>query len=656
MSCAVGKSSAFRSEPLVVQFRYLLLVMAIFVGSFLIWATNTNRNKLFFVHKPSDALRYNMINSDQSYTIKTEGCTIPVMEPLSANIKQYISYPSLLKPCLNSSLSLLGSDKKNIWVKKEYNINKTEKYNLSCCYQAFYRPRAIRDITATSVDDRVYYDRCKYFKNKIKVRDEFVRVTCSANYTIVYQQYFLFAPLKKFIKHDNKAEKSIDEPAYNVLILGIDGVSRLNFQRTMPKTVSLLKSKGAIEMMGYNKVGDNTFPNLVPMLIGIKENELKKVCLPHMKATFDNCPFIWEWFKQAGYYTALGEDSSSLGTFNYVKVGFSNAPTDYYIHTFIDQAEKIVGSNKDFNSNLCMQDIPFYKVLLNYVEDLTTTLKSSKLFGFFWEISMSHDYLNYPMVMDDDYVQFFNRLEAKNYLDDTIVIVVSDHGIRWGEIRSTRQGRLEERLPFLFVLTPPSFRENYTRAYDSLKLNSKRLTTPFDVYATLADLVDLKSINDTALLSRSKSNYAHNRAISLFLPVPDNRTCKAADIADHWCTCHKDSAMSKTSPEALEAAVNLVLKLNEMLAEYPQCARLSLSEVLDATMMEADKPGIKEVGWEDFIVVVVRTTPGDGIFEATLRIDANGWTVVGTVSRLNLYGKQSLCMHHYQMKLYCYCQ
>ncbi|KOB70455.1 Uncharacterized protein OBRU01_05477 [Operophtera brumata] len=622
------------------------------------WELASTASRLNLYGNQSQCVHHYQLN----HTIKTKGCSIPGMEPLSASIQKYINYPSSFKPCLNSSRSLLESDKKKIWVKKEnllnYNISETERENVLCCYQAFYRPTTIKDITSTSVDNRVNYDQCKYFQTKINVRDEFVRVICSYYSKKIYEQYFLFAPQKKFMKHDNKAEKSMNESAYNVLILGIDGVSRLNFQRTMPNTVNLLKSKGAMEMMGYNKVGDNTFPNLIPMLIGIKENELKKVCLPHRKATFDNCPFIWEWFKQAGYYTALGEDSSFLGTFNYVKVGFSNTPTDYYIHTFIDQAENNVGSNKDINTKLCMQEIPFYKVLLNYVEDLTTTLKSSRLFGFFWEISMSHDHLNYPMVMDDDYVQFFNRLEAKNYLDDTIVIVVSDHGIRWGGIRSTKQGRLEERLPFLFVLTPPSFRENYTRAYDHLKLNSKRLTTPFDLYATLSDLVDLNSINNTSLLSRSKMNYGHDRGISLFLPIPDNRTCKAADIEEHWCTCHKDVAVSKTRPEVLDAADSLLLNLNKMLAEYPQCARLSLSEVLDARMMEADKPGIKEVGWEEFMVLVVRTMPGGGIFEATLRIDDNGWALEGTVSRLNLYGQQTLlrnCNFIYSLRKPAHC-
>lgn len=660
MSRALGDGCACRGGSRAVRFRYLLLATSIFVGSFFILNSSKSINIIFMDPQASDAIyrhRYNSLNSEQSHTIKTEGCSIPAMEPLSPSVKEYVKYPSNLKPCKNTSYSLLDNDRTTIWVKKEnlhiYNVKKEER-SLSCCYQAFYRPTTIEDITSTHVDDRVKYKDCKYFNEKIDVQDEFVRVKCSAKSVELYQQYFLFAPKKKFVEHDNKAEKPNNELAYNVLILGIDGVSRNNLHRTMPKTISLLKSKGAVEMMGYNKVGDNTFPNLIPMVMGIKDSELKKVCLPHEAATFDNCPFIWEWFKQAGYYTALGEDSANLGTFNYIKVGFSNTPTDYYLHTFIREVEKNVGYNKDFNTFLCMQEKYMYKVLLNYIEDLTTTLNSSKLFGFFWEISMSHDYLNYPMVMDDDYVQLISRLEANNYLNETIIMLVSDHGIRWGDIRSTKQGHLEERLPFLFVLTPPSFRENYAQAYDNLKQNSKRLTTPFDLYATLSDLVDLKSISETSVLSRSKTSYGHDRAISLFLPVPYNRTCETAHISDHWCTCHKNVPVPKKSPKAHKATVTLVMFLNEMLAEHPQCMRLFLAEVLDVTVMETGKPFTGKLGWEEFMVVI-RTTPGDGIFEATMRDDNGTWSLVGTVSRLNLYGEQSRCILHPLLKLYCYC-
>jgi hypothetical protein len=44
-----------------------------------------------------------------------------------------------------------------------------------------------------------------------------------------------------------------DEIPPNILIIGHDSTSRLNFRRHMTKTVKILESLGAVEMMGYTK-------------------------------------------------------------------------------------------------------------------------------------------------------------------------------------------------------------------------------------------------------------------------------------------------------------------------------------------------------------------------------------------------------------------
>ncbi|XP_037297818.1 uncharacterized protein LOC115448259 [Manduca sexta] len=442
---------------------------------------------------------------------------------------------------------------------------------------------------------------------------------------------------------------------YNVLIMGIDAVSRLNFYRTMPKTLNYLKKKGAIEFLGYNKVGDNTFPNLTPMLLGIKYTDLKNTCWPNSRASFDHCPFIWNWYKDVGYYTAFGEDNAGLGIFNYGKLGFTGTPTDYYIHTFMYESELHVGNQKDFNTYICIGDKYLYKVLLDYIEGLTVELKSDNFFGFFWEATMTHDYLHYPKIMDDDYEIFLENLDNNKYLDQTILILLSDHGIRWGDIRFTKQGRLEERLPLFHILLPPSFRETYSLAYNNMKTNRRRLTTPFDVHATLLDLINLNELDNERIKRRSNEYYASDRSISLFLPIPTNRTCKTAEIADHWCTCHKSHRVPTDSIEGQEAALHLEQHLNKLLHDYPQCAQLQVTEIIEMIQMDAGTPDQGEVGWEEFMVVV-RTQPGGAVFEATLRHDYDEWVLAGTVSRLNLYGEQSRCVHHYQLKLYCYCQ
>ncbi|CAK1550103.1 unnamed protein product [Leptosia nina] len=590
-----------------------------------------------------------------SYTIRTEGCSIPALHPLDAGIKEFVKYPESVKSCLNSKSPFLENNTTHIWIKKENVMH----YNVSddsflCCYRSFYRPSSVKDIHSAKIDDRVEYRKCKHFKAIIEANDEFVHVVCYTRARILYQQYYLFV-VNKELSWDSAVNARKNKTSYNVIILGIDAVSRLNFYRTMPKTLNFLTRKGAIELKGYNKVGDNTFPNLIPMLLGIRESELKKTCVPNPKYTFfDNCPFIWDWYKEAGYYTALGEDSASLGTFNYLRGGFARNPTDYYLRTFIREAEKNVGNNKDFNSLLCMNNKYFYRVLLDYIENLLIKMRSSRLFGFFWEVTMSHDYLNYPMLMDFFYEQFFKNLDHQKVLEDTIIFLVSDHGIRWGNIRATKQGRLEERLPFVHILVPDSFKKKYNEAYSNLKLNRQRLTTPFNLYTTLNDLIDLSNIENSNIKSRSQKSYWRERAISLFLPLPGNRTCSIADIDDHWCTCHRERKISTESVEALLAANYILKEINNLVHNYKLCSVLNITEIVDATELEAGTEEDSEVSWREYMVVL-RTSPGGAVFESTVRDYGTRWSLIGTISRLNLYGYQSHCIDNYNLKLYCYC-
>ncbi|XP_072937055.1 uncharacterized protein [Epargyreus clarus] len=657
---AAYSSSGFKTISLLSRLRYIFLLATVLGAGYLLLYLKNNADITLFDTRLHISSWYNdkyeTGTLEEPFTINTEGCSIPALNPFDEAIKPYVDYPIYVEPCSGSTFALLDSNRTHIWIKhnnKEH-FNITRRDRLVCCYRSFYRPASINDISSDNVDHRVSYNKCEMFSDHIKVSDEFVKVECLKNGVFIYKQFFLFAFKKNFSTHDEK-EMNETKPTYNILVLGIDAVSRLNFHRTMPKTLQFLKDRGAVELLGYNKVGDNTFPNIIPMLLGFKDTELKRTCLPNSRSTFDNCPFIWEWYKQSGYYTAFAEDSSSLGTFNYQRSGFSNTPTDYYLHTFIHEAEENAGNNFDFNSFLCMNEKYFYDILLNYIENLSITLKSNRLFGFFWEITMSHDYLNYPMIMDSSYEDFLKKLDASKYLEESILLLISDHGIRWGDIRVTKQGRLEERLPFVYILVPPSFSKKYSEAYTNLKINSKRLTTPFDIHATLYDLVDLNNIKNEKIQARKQTSYGRNRGISLFLPIWSNRTCLMAGIDDHWCTCQRSRKLPSGSAEALTAASELLSQLNNQLHDYRQCATLKLVEILEVSEVDVGKPSEEEIGWREFMVVV-RTEPGSGVFEGTLRHDDHNWSLTGTISRLNLYGNQSRCMHNYQMKLYCFCK
>ena len=239
---------------------------------------------------------------------------------------------------------------------------------------------------------------------------------------------------------------------------------------------------------------------------------------------------------------------------------------------------------------------------------------------------------------------------------------MSDHGIRFGGIRQTYQGRLEERLPFVFFVFPKWFQDVYPTAVSNLRKNANRLTTPFDIYETLLDILDLGKIEKLSIQKRSEELdkvELKPRQISLFLPVHKSRTCDEAGIDPHWCTCQSSKPVPVTDDRIKNLSLILVEHLNSLLKPYGVCSQLQLAEVKSASVeypLEHLCNKTKDQGLNDY-VLVVRTTPGDALFEATLRhhIGNNSIQVAGVVSRINVYGSQSSCVTDFHMKLYCYC-
>ena len=62
--------------------------------------------------------------------------------------------------------------------------------------------------------------------------------------------------------------------------------------------------------------------------------------------------------------------------------------------------------------------------------------------------------------------------------------------MRTGDIRKTFIGKFEERMPFFYVVLPLSWQHKYPELVAKVQRNARRLTSNFDVYETLLDLLD----------------------------------------------------------------------------------------------------------------------------------------------------------------------
>ncbi|XP_068086105.1 uncharacterized protein [Anabrus simplex] len=609
-------------------------------------------------------------NATLGFLVDTRGCRIPALDPFDPAIRKYVEHPKPIR-CQTRRRQLIASNLSSIYVVEDvlpdYNVKSVDA--LKCCYKPFWRVVGSMQHYSRNVDDHIRLaDYCIPFHRDMQIKEEFIKVECRVNKKEIYKDYHAFIFPKPEVEKRCKEAVSKsgvdtgDRPS--VLILGIDSVSRLNFHRQMPHTLLQLRQLGAIEMLGYNKVADNTFPNLVPVLAGLSEKELRNSCWPKDKSSFDNCPFIWKRFSEAGYRTGFGEDAPWLGMFNYLKGGFVKQPTDYYMRPYSKHAEDNLGNTKPLNTKLCIGSRLTVEVLLEYTRKFARSLVSVPSFGLFWESSLTHDYLNDAGLGDDLYVKFLTDMKKWEVLENNVLIVMSDHGIRWGGIHETYQGRMEERQPFLSFVFPAWFRERYTAAVANVERNNERLTTPFDLHETLADLLHPEELLNQAAIRRRSNELlsAGNppRGISLFLQLPVDRTCLLAGIDAHWCTCQQNEPVKKDSPLVLRSADFVVKHLNKMVQNFRQCEPLTLAAIQDAQLqvpLQHLRTATEDKGIHDYLLVI-RTIPGGGIFEATIRYQAKDYSlnVVGTVSRLNMYGNQSACVAEYHLKLYCFCR
>ena len=82
----------------------------------------------------------------------------------------------------------------------------------------------------------------------------------------------------------------------------------------------------------------------------------------------------------------------------------------------------------------------------------------------------SHHRMNDVKKNERDILALLKGFKAKGYLENTLLIVMGDHGIRFGAVRRLVQGKLEERLPLYSMVVPPGFLRGIQTSLKSCKL------------------------------------------------------------------------------------------------------------------------------------------------------------------------------------------
>ena len=545
--------------------------------------------------------------------------------------------------------------------------NVLEEYeNVQCSYSPVQRVRG-DDFHVTT--HQIFYN----FTNGKQIDTDFFHILCTGiskeDQNEVWHENIHSSISYKQAVNDRKENKELikNSLGLNILMFGFDSVSQVVWRTHLTETYKyFIETLKGVVLEGYNIVGDGTPQALLPILTGKTEVELPEARKAFLGAKkVDDHPWIWKNLTNLGYVTQYGEDGAGAGTFQYRMLGFKEQPTDYYLRPLY------LAKNASKHQRHCFGETPRHLNMLNWIKDLYHMYPYKRKFSFLFHSEYTHSEKNYRVQFaDHDLKQFLEYMETSGHLNNTLLILMADHGPRYTLNRKSVQGKYEERLPYFSLRLPPWFQRVHPEAVRNLKVNSLRLTTPFDIHETLLDVVNF---------SEAGLGNVKQRGISLFKEIPVERTCENAAIAPHWCSCMNWTVIRTQSPQVNKAAIALVDKINSFTNEHRDiCSILTVSSINSAVMFA---PNIKILKFkqsqdthgriadlsdnmkasEILYQLTISVKPSGGQYEATIKhvIKNDQYKVDDKeISRINKYGNQPHCIMSQKPHLrpYCYCR
>ncbi|XP_017059452.2 uncharacterized protein LOC108100191 [Drosophila ficusphila] len=603
------------------------------------------------------------------YFVDSAYCKMPFVDPFSRDVMSTFRTQKL-KVCHHDKDLITPefdpiTKRYRLHIHKEY-VNGTKgNITLNCSYQKISRSSKV--LTPDN-SYRLSYRRALPHHLLLPKDVEFLTTSCSTkdnggNSTVFQQDGFALVQDKftpKQLKENRRIMNSKDVPKPSVVIMGLDSTSRMNLRRSMPKVSKYVDQEGWFEMQGYNKVGDNTLPNLLAVLTGDASTGPRNGCSLRDRGCLDKFNFIWKRYKEEGYTTAYAEDCELYSTFNYIIPGFVHQPVDYYLRPFLYAAEDSMKLTSYLTNAYCVGRHLSFRYVWDFGQQfIQRFLKEAPLFGFLWSNSFTHDSMSGASALDNLFNEYLDNFQTLGLFNRSVVIFMSDHGDRFNNLRNSPSGFLEERLPMMFIHVPPWFKEKYPQYVENLKKNRNRLSSNYDLHMTLHHLLQLNNSSMSDFNSSLQAAKCKN-CQSLFFELPVNRTCAEAGIDEKWCTCHPPEKVNDPKLNQ-EIGQTIVDTINQHFREKnvtDTCHELRLGHIRHAyrkmILATADKPSDPD---EHIYTMEFWTLP-KGLFEATVKWNKRTQVLtmnVDELSRLNTYEKDSWCVKEAHLKKYCIC-
>ena len=335
---------------------------------------------------------------------------------------------------------------------------------------------------------------------------------------------------KSLIKERKLKEKFLKPYSNNIMILYIDSVSRANSIRQLKKTLKFfelfMSFKGnannkypsenfhSFQFFKYHSFKYHTRANYPILYYGNKRNK--------------NITLITKYLKENGFITCYCNDYCMKDN---VKTFHNLSLSETYDHQFVLCDPNIDHYNK--HSIKCLYGKVNGYHLYEYGNQFWRKYKKSRKYLNIIINDGHEGTLEALKYIDDIIFNFLNNLYKDNYLKDSSIFLLSDHGVGMPSFYYFYDFyKIEGNLPMLYMIINDRINISYTKQYKYLIKNQQTLITAYDIYNTIVNIIygDKYKILKNYNRNSPKSNFGE----SLFNKINQKlRTIKLYDKYDN---------------------------------------------------------------------------------------------------------------------------
>ena len=292
---------------------------------------------------------------------------------------------------------------------------------------------------------------------------------------------------KTLSKERTLLERNSSPYSNNILILYIDSVSRVNSLRQLKKTLKFFEKfmnyKGvskknnssekfhSFQFFKYHSFRYCTTYNFPLLLYGRVRNR--------------NIVKITKYLKENGYITGYSNDACNKDN---TRTLHNLTIEEVYDHQFIICDPNTESIN--LNSIRCLYGKQTIEHLLEYGNQFWRKYKDNR--KFFLVVSNDGHEGTLEVVKYDDNIiyNFLNNLFNDNLLNNTSIILLSDHGDKMPSIYYPYDFyRIEGQLPMLYMIINDRKNISYEKQYKYIYKNQQTFITAYDIYNTIGNLI-----------------------------------------------------------------------------------------------------------------------------------------------------------------------